>query len=1044
MRQALLRFGAGYAALFLACGPASVPPANPCRDVTCNPGFTCEVTTGQCVQTGAGGGMGTGGGANTAGGNTAGGLGGGTAGGDAGGLAGGGAGGVAGGATAGGSAGGAAGGATAGGTAGGSAGGAAGGATAGGTAGGSAGGVAGGATAGGTAGGSAGGAAGGATAGGTAGGSAGGAAGGVAGGSGLPGDTCFNAQTVNIPLGSTLSFQVDPTPAMDDYDGTCNTAGRGRELVFHIPLPQPQNVSITATRSAGSSANPVIYVRGSPCFGGTELGCSDDPGSAAATEFITLLNRSGDVYLFVENYGTSTGSIDVTVRLDMPSVPPPNDECERATVLNFTATGDGGTLATAAGDTTLATNSGMLSDPSPSCSASARQTGRDVVYALTLSAWSHVIVNLFPAPGAAYSPVFYLRRNMCSSTALADQLTCQAATMNGQALSAVVPTLAPGTYHLWVDGAFSSFGRFDLEVRTVPAIPPPPNDTCATAQPLAFVGGVAMVSSDTTLATNDNLPTDPTPSCSTTVRQDGQDLVYSYTLTAPSDVDFTVTPTPAGAGTLAPVIYVRRNMCTSTLPADEALCQSQFTPGQPVSGTLINQPAGTYHLWVDSAVQTVGTFDLRVQVNPAPPPPPNDACTGAEVLSFVGGVANASGSTAGANNSNSPTDPAPTCSPGAADLGFDVVYEFTTTALQDVTVRVTPTGTQPLVPVFYLRSQAQCASGAINDELACATSSTAVPVQTVLRRLPAGTYVVWVDSATVAGRGSFDLSVALQPPTPPPANDVCATATAITGWDLANPTFTLTDSTQVASNDNAAGPNPTCSAGARTTGRDVFFTYTLDGGAPVPVTLAVSPLSSHRSVLYVESACGATQLGCNAATQPTHLSGVTLMQGAGTYTVGVDSDNVGGDFRIDGRIGAPPNDTCATARPILLSTLTQDNSIVDTNRLSVNDYSSTTSPPYPPPCTTFSEAGPDVVYAYTHVGAARSVTARVTPQSGFDVGLLRLEGSCAPASCVALDDSGAGGVTEELTWTAQTGVTYWLVVDGFSGTSVGVFRVWVE
>jgi hypothetical protein len=625
-----------------------------------------------------------------------------------------------------------------------------------------------------------------------------------------------------------------------------------------------------------------------------------------------------------------------------------------------------------------------------------------------------------------------------------DQLACQAAAANGQVASAALTNLAPGTYYLWVDGVLSTFGRFDVSVVATPGIPPPPNDTCATALPLVFDGGVlATATSDTTLAANDNMMNDPNPSCSTTVRQDGRDVVYSYTLAATTDLDFTVTP--SAGSTLAPVIYVRRNMCTSTALTDQVLCEAQFTNGMPVTGSLLSQPAGTYHLWVDSAVQSSGQFDLAVRANPSPPTPPNDECAAATMLGFTGGVANVTGTTAGAGNSNAATDPAPTCSPGAADLGLDVAFQFTTTALQDVVVRVTPTGTSPIVPVLYVRPQAQCTSGAVVDELACASSTTATPVQTVLRRLPPGSYVVWVDSASTAGRGGFDLSVALQPPTPPPGNDTCATATPIGPWDVSNPTFTLTGSTQVAANDNMAGPNPTCSAPALTAGRDVFFTYTLDAGTTLPVTLAVTPLSDHRTVLYLESTCGgAGQLACNAALTATALSGVTVMQGAGTYSIGLDTDSVGGDYRLDGRIGAPPNDTCATARPILLTTVTQDNSIVDTNRLSVNDYSTMTNPAYAAACTTFAENGPDLVYAYTHAGAARQVTARVTPQSGFDVGLARLEGSCAPTACVALDDSGGQGTTEELSWMAMPGVTYWLVVEGYTATSLGVFRLRVE
>lgn len=708
-------------------------------------------------------------------------------------------------------------------------------------------------------------------------------------------EDCNSAQTLIIP-GTMLNFSVTTVGATDDTDGTCNTSARGAEKVYRISLAQAQDVTVSVARSGGSFANPVVYLRGSPCNGGTQLACQDSPG-ASTTETVTVLNRSGDLFLFVESYGASNGSMDVSITLSPPTVPPTNDDCNNPTALTFNAQG----LATANGNLTLATSSGMMGDQSPTCS---------------------------------------------------------------------------------------------------------------------FGGG------------------------------NSKDVVYTYTLTTAQDVDITAT-----AGAQPPVIFVRKPMaCSSGLATDELGCNDSFG-GMPSRITLLNQQPGTYFLWVDSGFAQVGAFTLSVQLTPTLPPPANDTCAGAQVLTFnASNLATAMGNTASATNGNLAADPSPTCNMGAKQGGLDVVYQFTTAALQDVTVTVTRTGTSTINPVFYLRTLANCASTSSTNELTCAAGMGAFTTQKIIR-LPAGTYALWVDSTGQSERGTFDLSVQLDPPTMPPANDTCSTATVVMPFDpVTNPAITLTGTTNVASNNNTAGPNPTCSVQARNVGADVFYSYALPVGTH-QVSFAIAPLTNgYRPVAYLENACGAaaTQLACEASNggfgMTSTLAGFTVSQtGPGTFYVGVDSNSATtGDFKMTGRIGPAPNDTCATARTILRSTPMQDNSIVDTTRVATADYSNQSMPPYAAACNQYTEAGKEVVFAYTHTGTAGQVTATVTPDDQFDVGILRLEGTCSPSSCAALDDSGGGGAEETLTWIAQPNTTYWIVVDGWVAMEEGSFRLRIE
>jgi len=86
-------------------------------------------------------------------------------------------------------------------------------------------------------------------------------------------------------------------------------------------------------------------------------------------------------------------------------------------------------------------------------------------------------------------------------------------------------------------------------------------------------------------------------------------------------------------------------------------------------------------------------------------------------------------------------------------------------------------------------------------------------------------------------------------------------------------------------------------------------------------------------------------------------------------------------------------------------------------------------------------SGKDVVYVFTAT-ADGPVTATVYPSATFDPSLARLEGSCAPTSCVTSTDTGASGGNETMTFTAVNGTTYWFVVDGWStgASSEGFFR----
>lgn len=129
-------------------------------------------------------------------------------------------------------------------------------------------------------------------------------------------DTCAAPLDIVFADGGTfVELDVDTSTASDDEDGTCNATG-GPEYVYHLRLLSPRRVVVTATRGAGGTADPVLYLRQTSCVSGGELGCSDDPSDSAAPEQLTSGMGTlppGDYYIFVESYGSSVGPTHLTV-----------------------------------------------------------------------------------------------------------------------------------------------------------------------------------------------------------------------------------------------------------------------------------------------------------------------------------------------------------------------------------------------------------------------------------------------------------------------------------------------------------------------------------------------------------------------------------------------------------------------------------------------------------------------------------------------------------------------------------------------------------
>ncbi len=548
----------------------------------------------------------------------------------------------------------------------------------------------------------------------------------------------------------------------DASSSTCTTfVSPGADRVYVIDVPANNRLTVAVTPQAGVDlgvyfiAAPATNCVATPtCLGG------NDQGGSGATD-TAIYNNTGattqQVFVIVDSFNpiASGGAGTFTLNTTVAVIPagPPNDTCTAPEVLNFTA-----------GVANFSAAQGSATDD---YNGSCRTTGggKELVYQFTTTAAQSVIVSATGATGV--DAVIYLRNTPCATgTELPG--TCRDASGGAGNEAFTVNNLAAGTYYLFIDAfTAASSGSITGTVTLGPPIVGPANDTCASPTVLTFVGGTATATGDTTAATTGNVSGDASPTCSSSAIT-GPDVVYSYTLTSVQNVTITVTPTsPPMPTTFAPVVYVRNN-CADTTSANQVSCVSDFTSTPQVT-TILNQQPGTYFVWVDSGVSTVGPFSITVTAVTPPPPPMNDSCAAPEVLTFTAGVANFSAAQTAAIDDY-------TGSCGTAG-GKDVVYAFTTAAAQSLTVAAV--GAAGVDPIIYLRNS-PCATGT-EFPTSCRDATGTGGTETMsIPNLPAGTYFLIVDADLATTSGAVTGTVTLGAPILAPPNDQCAGAVGLT------------------------------------------------------------------------------------------------------------------------------------------------------------------------------------------------------------------------------------------------------------------------
>lgn len=283
-----------------------------------------------------------------------------------------------------------------------------------------------------------------------------------------------------------------------------------------------------------------------------------------------------------------------------------------------------------------------------------------------------------------------------------------------------------------------------------------PGDICGHALAVDFDGGTsATLSVDLGPAGNHYLAR-----CgASSLASSGNDLVFSLSLAAPQKL--TVTATNTSTDSQDAVLALFEEPC----PAQRALvCRDAAGSFAPEVLTAPRLPAGTWYVLLDNYGNTVNsTYDVAFQLDAPEAGPANDTC--ATPATLVPNVSQTVDVTSALTNATYPC---------AVDLGGgDVVFTFTLTQAQKVTL--TLLGTSGEDGVLQLREPA-CASGPAR---ACADTSSSGAETLLFNSLPAGTYFVDVAAYRASG-GSFGITLELDAPVTPPANDTCAAPEVVT------------------------------------------------------------------------------------------------------------------------------------------------------------------------------------------------------------------------------------------------------------------------
>ena len=513
--------------------------------------------------------------------------------------------------------------------------------------------------------------------------------------------------------------------------------------------------------------------------------------------------------------------------------------------------------------------------------------------------------------------------------------------------------------------------------------------------------------------------------CATTNVSEG-DRVYSFIV--PNGQRATVTVTPAASFNTSLSLVSGPALNCHIAPLECLTSSNNGAAGAADVAIWTNNSGAEQEVFaiVDSAVPAGGVFAIGVVIGT--PPAVGDRCQAPTVLTAGHVLA---GETT-VNFTNDYSGSGTGCS--SANGGPDHVYSLVVPAGRRALVTVTPDA--GFDTSLSLIAGAASACDAVPRVCVANSNSGNAGVADVARYTNTGsadqTVFVIVDSAAIAG-GGFSIGAAFETPT---AGDMCQGAIALTSGAA------LTGQTTVGYSNDYSGAGTGCLTGA---GPDRVYSLVVPAGqqAVLTVTPDAGFDTSVSLIAGSASACDAVPRVCVSSSN----SGSTGVADVARYTntgsadqtlfVIVDSTSTtGGGFGIAALVQAPPaGDYCGNAEAIVIGTTPLP--ISRTTVGFTNDYAGGTN------CA--AGYGPDRVFVVT-LDAGKRLTATLTP-TGFDANLSLIEGAAncgaTPPVCLVGKDQESGFGAETAVYTNETASakTLYIVADGYSVSSSGVFTL---
>ena len=446
--------------------------------------------------------------------------------------------------------------------------------------------------------------------------------------------------------------------------------------------------------------------------------------------------------------------------------------------------------------------------------------------------------------------------------------------------STVLSSLIPETCYKFYVRSVCGTGDFSDWTLPYTFCTPPANDECADAVALTInPTNICTVSTNGTInsatASNDGAET-----CAGTEDDD-----VWYTFVATNTIHLISLNNITGSTTdLNHILY--SGSCGSLTQVACSTANNSTATGLTI-GT-------TYTLRVYSHSATPQTTAFTVCIGTPPPPPVNDECSGA-ISVLTNPDLNCTSFATGSVYSATASSQASTCTGSEDD---DIWFSFVATSTSH---RVNLTNiTGGTTAIYHTVYSGTC--DAIN-QMYCSTLATSMAGNLTI----GNTYYVRVYSAaTTAQTSIFDICIGTPPP--PPANDECSTATAVT----VNPDLNCTSVTPGTIAWATASPEDATICGG-TEDDDVWFSFVATNPThTIGINNIVGGTSSIYHTIYSGN-CGALSNILCSTSNSSYISGLTV---GNTYYVRVYSFTAvtGQSSTFDICVGTPPppgNDECS-------------------------------------------------------------------------------------------------------------------------------------